>query len=115
MFSIPESDDELLAECEVETFRSGGKGGQHANSTDSAVRLTHRPSGVVVTSQNERSQHQNKAACLEELRRRLARLNHRPKPRRPTKPTLGSKRRTREAKQQTALKKRTRGKPRADD
>ena len=43
--SIPESDDELLSECKIETFRSSGKGGQHANKTESAVRLTHIKSG----------------------------------------------------------------------
>ena len=81
---------------------SGGPGGQHANKTESAVRLRHRPSGTVVTSQQERSQHRNKQIALDELRRRLERHNHRPTPRTKTKPTKASKRRRLEAKRQRA-------------
>jgi len=68
---IPESDDDLLAQCEVQTFRASGPGGQGVNTTDSAVRLRHLPSGVTVVCRRERSQYLNKKACLERLRRRL--------------------------------------------
>lgn len=115
MTPIPDSDDDLLAECDVDTFRSGGKGGQHANKTESAVRLRHRPSGLVVTSQQERSQHRNKQLALEELRRRLERLNTRPKRRLKTKPTAASKRRRLEAKKRRAEKKQARRPPRPGD
>ena len=71
MISLPASDEDLLRECEVDTFRSSGPGGQHVNKTESAVRLRHIPSGVVVTSQQQRSQHQNKALCLRKLREKL--------------------------------------------
>ena len=112
---LPDSDDALLAECDVDTFRSGGKGGQHANTTESAVRLRHRPTGVVVTSQQERSQRRNKQIALAELRRRLERLNTKPKHRVKTKPTAASKRRRIEAKRKRAEKKKLRRPPRLDD
>jgi protein subunit release factor B len=85
MITVPESDDELLAECQVETFRSSGKGGQHVNKVETAVRLRHGPSGIVVSSQKERSQYQNKRNCLEKLRRAIDRMNYRPPKRIPTK------------------------------
>ena len=68
---IPDSDEELLKECNVDTYRAGGKGGQHINKTESAVRMTHLPTGTVVTCQNERSQYQNKRKCLTQLREKL--------------------------------------------
>ena len=71
MIVLPESDDELLRECEVETFRAGGPGGQHVNKVETAVRLTHLPSGVVVTCREERSQHRNKAKALAVLGARI--------------------------------------------
>ncbi len=74
---IPTTDDALLAECDVMTYRSGGKGGQNVNKVETAVRLRHRPTGVVVASQQERSQYRNKMLCLRALRRRLERMNER--------------------------------------
>ena len=74
MIKLPESDADLLRECEVETFRSSGPGGQHVNKTESAVRLRHLPSGIVVTSQQERSQHRNKAICLQKLRKKIEQI-----------------------------------------
>ncbi len=68
---IPDSDEELLAQCRVETFRAGGPGGQHQNTTDSAVRLVHRPTGIRVVARDERSQHRNRAIALARLRERL--------------------------------------------
>ena len=87
---IPSSDDDLLLECKVETFRSSGKGGQHANKTESAVRLTHIRSGIQVMCQDNRSQHVNKTKCIKELRLRIAKHNYKPPKRIRTKPTRGS-------------------------
>jgi ribosome-associated protein len=82
---LPESDEKLLALCRVETFRSSGSGGQHVNTTDSAVRITYLPNGIAVTCQKERSQYLNKMICLQKLRDKISRLNYRPQKRIPTR------------------------------
>ena len=115
MILLPESDQDLLRECEVDTFRSSGPGGQHVNKTESAVRLRHLPSGVVVTSQQERSQHQNKSLCLRKLREKVAQLNHRPAKRVPTRVPRSAKNRTLEEKARRSHIKRLRSKPSTDE
>lgn len=82
---LPKSDDALLALCDVETYRASGSGGQHVNTTDSAVRLTYRPENIVVTCQQERSQYLNKMLCIKKLREKVDRLNYRPPKRIPTR------------------------------
>ena len=66
------SDDRLLAECTVETYRASGPGGQHRNKRDSAVRLTHSPTGVSVTATERRSQHENRRVAVRRLRKAIA-------------------------------------------
>jgi ribosome-associated protein len=105
----------LEREVEIDVFRASGPGGQHVNKTESALRLTHWPSGVVVTAQDSPSQHRNRDIAFERLAERLARLNFVPRKRVPTKPTKASKKRRIEGKKQTGDKKRLRGRVRHDE
>ncbi len=105
------SDDALWDECDIDVFVASGPGGQHRNKTESGVRLVHRPTGVVVTATERRSQHENRSHALERLRAKLEQLAFVPKKRRPTKPTRGSKeRRLTDKKQASQVKQQRRSK-----
>jgi ribosome-associated protein len=113
---IPQSDAALLAECEVDTFRAGGPGGQHQNVTDSAVRLRHRPTGLTVTCRAQRSQYLNKMDALRRLRLKLVKLNAPPPPpRRATRPSRAAVERRLADKKGRAVVKRLRRPPAGDD
>ena len=105
---LPENDDDLFAQCDFEAFRASGKGGQHINKTDSAVRLLHRPTGIVVMSQESRSQWQNRQRCLEKLREKVAVLNVVIIPRKATKKPKSAKRKNLIAKTHHSEKKKQR-------
>jgi protein subunit release factor A len=111
---VPESDEDLLAECRVETFRAGGPGGQHQNTTESGVRLVHLATGIRVTAREERSQHRNRAKALERLRERLAQHNRVEKPRKATRVPWSQKEKRLEEKKQRGHKKRLRRPPETD-
>jgi len=108
---IPESDEDLMAQCRVETFRAGGPGGQHQNTTETGVRLVHLPTGVRAVARDERSQHRNRALALARLREKL-RARYEPEtPRVPTRVPAREKRKRLEKKRRRSRKKRLRKPP----
>lgn len=109
------SDEKLLAECRVDTFRSSGKGGQHVNKIESAIRLTHFPSGIVVTCQEERSQYRNKQTCLKKLREKIKKLAIKPKIRIPTKVSRSAREKRLQAKKIRSSLKDSRKRPFIED
>jgi ribosome-associated protein len=99
----------LEREVRIDTFRASGHGGQNLHKTESAVRLTHFPSGVVVVASDTRSQTRNRELAFERLIERLKRLNHRPKPRKSTSVPRGERERRLGTKKRTSSLKRLRG------
>ncbi len=100
----------LEGQVRIDTYRASGPGGQHVNKTNSAIRLTHEPSGVVVIAQDSSSQFRNKELAFERLIEKLKKLNHVPKKRFATKPSRASKERRIETKKTRAVVKTGRSK-----
>ena len=98
----------LEKEVRIDVFRASGPGGQHVNKTESALRLTHIPSGVVVIAQDSSSQHRNRDIAFERLIERLVKLNYVPKKRIKTRPTRASVERRIETKTRRATVKKVR-------
>jgi ribosome-associated protein len=100
----------LEGQVRIDTYRASGPGGQHVNKTNSAIRITHEPSGVVVIAQDSSSQFRNKELAFERLTEKLKKLNHVPKKRFATKPSRASKERRIETKKTRAVVKTGRSK-----
>lgn len=86
-----QTSEEIAGDCEVQVFRATGPGGQGVNTTDSAVRMRHVPSGITVAARESRSQFQNRASCLRKLHTELEHRAKPPKTRKPTKPSKAAK------------------------
>jgi protein subunit release factor A len=114
-YRLPETDEALLAECDVQVFRATGPGGQSVNTTDSAVRLIHRPTGIVVVGRRERSQLRNKLDAVRRLRARIADAQRPRAPRHATKPSWSSVQRRLSSKAKLSSKKTARRKPASDE
>ncbi len=112
---IPNADEALLAECDLQTFCASGPGGQNVNRRRMAVRLRHRPTGIVVVCQQERSQVRNRRIALAHLRRKLQDRFRRHRARIPTRVPQRVRDRILEQKRRHALKKRLRRGPTGQD
>lgn len=112
---IPKTDEELLAQCEMETYRSSGPGGQNVNRRETAVRLRHLPSGIVVTCQEERYQLRNRRIALAKLRAQLEEMAKPVKKRVPTKVPRRVRKRVLATKRKRSRIKDSRKKPSLDE
>lgn len=109
------SDEQIARDCRTEVFHAHGPGGQGVNTSDSAVRMRHLPTGITVTSRESRSQFRNREICVRKLREEFARRSHKPKPRKATKPSRRARERRLRDKHMAARKKASRRKPAIDD
>ena len=101
----------LERDSDVEFLIASGPGGQHRNKAETGVRLTHRPTGIVVTATERRSQYANREAAFERIAERIEKRQRVQRPRRPTRPTAASRARRLDSKRRTSLTKRQRSSP----
>ena len=113
--ALPDYLEALKKHCNVETYRASGPGGQHRNKTESAVRMTHLPTGIVRVATEHRSQLRNRELALERIWRALEARRRKPKPRVATKPSKAASSRRLNEKKQDAAKKRARQRPDSED
>lgn len=99
--SYPTDRESLERDCDIDYFIASGPGGQHRNKVETGVRLTHRPSGTVVTATERRSQRANREAAFERMASRLEEQQRVPTPRTPTRPSAASRQRRLESKRRT--------------
>ncbi|MCI0393010.1 MAG: peptide chain release factor-like protein [Acidobacteria bacterium] len=115
MPNYPTDRESLERDCDIEFFVAGGPGGQHRNKVETGVRLKHRPSGIVVTATERRSQSANRDAAYGRMAERLELLQRVRKPRRPTKPTAASKLKRQQEKRKQSARKHARGRVKGDE
>jgi protein subunit release factor A len=115
MPKYPWDRESLERDCGLEFFIAGGPGGQHRNKVETGVRLTHRPTGIVVTASERRSQSANRDAAYERMAERLENLQRVRKPRRPTRPSAASKLKRQQEKKKQSERKKGRGKVKGDE
>ncbi|MFN0111884.1 MAG: peptide chain release factor-like protein [Blastocatellia bacterium] len=106
---FPTDRESLERDCDVEFFVAGGPGGQHRNKVETGVRLTHRPSGLVVTATERRSQSANREAAFDRMAEKLEARQKVQKPRRATKPSGAAKQKRIKEKKKTGERKKARG------
>ena len=110
----PTDRESLERDSDLEFFIASGPGGQHRNKVETGVRLVHRPTGIIVTATERRSQHANREAAFARMAARLQELQRVSKPRRRTRPTAASRARRLEAKRRLSQIKRQRSTPLKD-
>jgi protein subunit release factor B len=115
MTKHPWDRESLERDCDIEFFVAGGPGGQHRNKVETGVRLKHRPTGIVVTATERRSQSANRDAAYERMAERLAQLQRVRKPRRPTRPTAAAKLKRRQEKKERSERKQARAKAKIEE
>lgn len=115
MVKHPTDRESLERDCDLEFYVAGGPGGQHRNKVETAVRLKHRPSGLIVTATERRSQSDNREAAYQRMAEKLEEMQKVRKPRKKTRPTTASKAKRLEGKIHKSRIKQSRSKIKSDE